>query len=95
MKNRIVKQMNTEKTHKMQENGVYVFLFPKCTRKYDVKTLIEKQYSVKVDSVNIVNLPRRVKSFRGTSGVLSQYKKAYIKVARGMRIETGNEVKEG
>ena len=84
---KIIKQINTEKTHKLQENGVYVFLFPKETRKDAIKNTIEKKYSVKVDFVNIVNLHRKIKNFRGTPGVMSQYKKAYVKLARGMKIE--------
>ena len=95
MKNRIVKQLSTEKTHKLQESNVYVFLFPKATKQEEIKKLIEKQYAVKIDDVRVVNLPRKEKSFRGKQGVLTQYKKAYIKVARGMKIEAENVVKEG
>ena len=95
MNNRIVKQVNTEKTYKLQESGVYCFLFPKNLRQNAIKSLIEKQYSVKVDDVRIVNLPRKEKSFRGVAGVLSQYKKAYIKLARGMKIEVEGDKKQG
>ena len=93
--NRIVKQLSTEKTHKLQESNVYVFLFPKGTRQEEIKALVEKKYAVKIDDIRVVNLPRKEKSFRGQIGVLTQYKKAYIKVARGMKIEVENDVKEG
>lgn len=83
----LAKQVKTEKSHKMQDVGVYVFLFPKNTRKDDIKKSIEKQYSVKVDFVNTVILPRKVKSFRGVQGVVSGCKKAYVKLAHGMKIE--------
>ena len=83
----VSKQVKTEKSLNVQGVGVYVFLFPKDMRKKDIKTAIEKQYSVKVDFVNIVNLPRKTKSFRGIQGVVSRYKKAYVKVAHGMKIE--------
>jgi len=85
--NEIVKRVNTEKTHKMLDDNVYVFLFQKNIRKHEIKSIVEKKYSVKVDSVNVVNIPKKIKSFRGTVGVLSRYKKAYIKVTRGMKIE--------
>jgi len=84
--NIIVKQVNTEKAYKLQESNVYVFLFPKSARKDEIKKAVEKQYAVKVDEVRTVVLPRKEKNFRGVSGVLTQYKKAYIKVAKGMRI---------
>ena len=93
MSDKIVKRVNTEKTHKMLDNNVYVFLFQKNLRKHEIKSIIEKKYSVKVDSVNVVNVPKKMKSFRGTVGVLSSYKKAYIKVARGMKIEIEDNIK--
>ena len=88
MKIDIVKQMNTEKTHKLEEANVYTFLFPFLTRKDVIKKIVEKKYSVKVDGVNIVNMNRKKRGFRGTKGLSSKYKKAYVKVAKGMKIAT-------
>lgn len=73
-----------------------MFLFPKDMRKKEIKGVIEKQYSVKVDSVNVINLPKKERNFRGKTGcVMSQYKKAYIRLENGMKIETEVSVKEG
>ena len=86
MSNFIVKQVNTEKTYKLQEQNIYVFLFPKTARKDAIKKSIEEKFSVKVDDVKTIILPRKEKSFRGVSGTLTQYKKAYSRVAKGMKI---------
>lgn len=83
----LAKQVKTEKSHKMQDTGVYVFLFPKNTRKDDIKKSIEKQFSVKVEFVNTINLPRKVRNFRGAQGVVPGCKKAYVRLAHGMKIE--------
>ncbi len=88
MTSEIVKSINTEKSHKLQDSGIYVFLFPKKTRKDEIKKIVEKKYSVKIDSVNTVNLCRKMKSFRGRLGCMTQYKKAYIRFAKGMKIES-------
>ena len=87
MSNNVCKVVNTEKTHNMVSNGVYVFLFQKDKRKDYIKKFLEKKYSVKIDKINILNNPRKRKSFRGTVGRLSMYKKIYIKVAKGMKID--------
>ena len=94
MSNLILKSVNTEKTYKLQENNIYVFLFPRNIRKDAIKLEVEKQYSVKVDNVRTVVLPRKNKSFRGQVGTLSQYKKAYVKVAKGMKIDLDNGLKK-
>ena len=80
--------MSTEKTHKLDGINIYTFLFPFLTRKDLIKKIIEKKYSVKVDSVNVVNMKRKQRGFRGSKGLSSKYKKAYIKVAKGMKITT-------
>ena len=89
----IVKQLNTEKTHSANRSDVYVFLCQRNVRKQDVKIAVEKEYSVKVVSVNLLNMPKRIKYFRGKFGCLSQRKKAYVRLEHGMKIE--NVVKEG
>ena len=92
--NEIVKQVNTEKTHKLQDSGFYVFLFQKNIRKDAIKKIIEQKYAVKVDSINTINLPKKISVFRGIRGCLTQYKKAYVKVARGMKIDFNDSVQE-
>lgn len=92
---RIVKQLNTEKTHKLNESSVYVFLVSKDSRKQEIKNIIEKVFGVKVVNVNTINTPKKVKSFRGQQGFKNNYKKAYITLEKGAKIEIDSEVKEG
>ena len=94
MKTVIVKQLNTEKTHKIIDGGVYTFLVSRLARKDEIKSNIETFFGVKVDEVKTVNLPLKVRGFRNRIGAISQYKKAYVKVARGMKIEFDDNVKE-
>ncbi len=90
MNNLVVKTVNTEKAYKLRESNVYVFLFPIDLRKDEIKREIEKSYSVKVDEVRTVVLPKKNKTFRGVRGCLSRYKKTYVKVANGMKIDIDN-----
>ena len=83
----IVKNVNTEKTHKMIDCGVYVFLFQRNVTKMQIRRAIEKKYAVKVDAVNTVIIPRKICNFRGSSGFSSVYKKAYVRLARDMKID--------
>ena len=92
MSNNVCKVVNTEKTHNMVGNGVYVFLFLKDKRRDYIKAFLEKKYSVKIDKINVLNNPVKRKSFRGTVGRLSMYKKIYIKVAKGMKIDNINGI---
>ncbi len=93
MKTRIVKQLNTEKTHSLEEKGIYTFVFSAESRKADIKKIIEKTFSVKVDDLRTLNTPRKVKSFRGRRGVQSCYKKVYVRIAKGMKIATKEDIK--
>lgn len=93
MKARMVKQLNTEKTHSLEEGGIYTFVFSAESRKADIKKVIEKAFSVKVDDLRTLNNPRKVKSFRGRQGIQSCYKKVYVRVAKGMKIATKEDVK--
>ena len=93
MKTRIVKQLNTEKTHSMEEKGVYTFLFSIESRKADIRKVIEKTFSVKVDNIRTLTNPIKVKSFRGRHGIQSRYKKVYVRVAKGMKIAVSKDIK--
>jgi large subunit ribosomal protein L23 len=95
MKVNIVKQLNTEKTYKLGESFVYVFLVSKNSRKDEIKKNIESSFGVKVVNVNTLNTPKKIRSFRGVQGIATTYKKAYITLEKGQKIEFGSEVKQG
>lgn len=92
---RIIKQLNTEKTHKLGESSVYCFLVSKQSRKDEIKKMVENTFGVKVVAVNTTNTKRKNKTFRGVSGTTTNYKKAYITLTKGSKIEVDSAVKEG
>lgn len=75
------------------EKGIYVFCVDRKSCKKEIKKEVELVFGVKVDNVNILVRPKKKASFRGKTGFLSQYKKAYVKVANGMKIDFENIVK--
>jgi large subunit ribosomal protein L23 len=87
-------QIITEKAHKLLEQGIYVFCVDKKSKKDDIAKNIESVFSVKVENVRVANMPKKFKSFRGTKGFESSYKKAYVKLLPGMKIDFENLDKE-
>ena len=87
----ILKPLVTEKTTKLQaDNNTVVFQVKKSVNKIHIKQAVEKAYNVKVEKVNVVNCPTKVKR----TGRLGQYnyttnqvKKAYVKLAKGSEIK--------
>lgn len=72
--------------------NTYVFNVPLDANKIEIKKTVEAQYSVTVKTVNIVRTTgkavNRVANRRGlrTRGKRSDYKKAYVVVAKGQTI---------
>ena len=58
----------------------------------EIKKDVETVFGVKVVDVRTTNCPVKNKSFRGNAGRMSQYKKAYVLVANGMKIDFGEKV---
>jgi len=69
------------------ENQV-VFLVHSAANKIDVRRAVENVFDVKVSAVNIVNYrPRRRTKFGRSVGKVSGYKKAYVALAVGEKID--------
>ncbi|MCX8028568.1 MAG: 50S ribosomal protein L23 [Brevinematales bacterium] len=68
--------------------GYYVFKVRKDATKMAIKQEIEKLYGVEVETVNTIVVPRKRKIFRSrvrySEGWKSGWKKAYIKLSRGI-----------
>ena len=58
----------SEKSARLQEHNQYVFVISNDASKADVKKAVEDLFSVKVDSVNVVNTKGKSRSFRFRSG---------------------------
>ena len=77
----------SEKTARIQENNQYVFEVATTATKADVKSAIESLFSVKVESVNVLNVKGKVKSFKNRAGRRGDWRKAYVRLAEGQSID--------
>ena len=78
----------TEKTTRMSEqSNQYVFRVIKDANKSEVKGAVEMLFDVSVESVRIVNVKGKNKSFRQRLGRRSDWKKAYVRVQEGQVID--------
>ena len=64
-----------------------MFSVPLCVSKFDIKSSIEKIFSVKVKSVNTILLKGKSKRFKGILGKRSDTKKAIVTLAPGNSID--------
>ncbi|GAB4193986.1 MAG: 50S ribosomal protein L23 [Wenzhouxiangellaceae bacterium] len=78
----------TEKTARQAaEANQYVFEVAPDAQKGEVRDAVEALFDVKVQSVQIVNVPGKNKQFRFRRGRQSGWKKAYVRLAEGDSIE--------
>ncbi len=82
----IVAPLVTEKTHMLGKGGKYVFRVDKNATKKVVKELIGEIYKVRVEAVNIVNVPKKRRTIKYDRGYQSAYKKAVVTLKKGERI---------
>ena len=83
----ILKPLVTEKSTQQSEFNKMVFSVPVNATKLEVKSSIEKIFSVKVTSVNTILLKGKVKRFKGVLGRRSNTKKAIVTLAPGNTID--------
>lgn len=77
----------SEKTARAAESNRYVFEVATGATKADIKAAVESLFSVKVDTVNVVNVKGKSKTFRFRSGRRGDWRKAYVKLAEGQSID--------
>ncbi len=83
----ILNPLVTEKSTQQSEFNKMVFSVPVNSTKLEVKSSIEKIFSVKVTSVNTILLKGKVKRFKGILGRRSNTKKAIVTLAPGNTID--------
>ena len=83
----ILNPLVTEKSTQQSEFNKMVFSVPVNATKLEVKSSIEKIFSVKVKSVNTILLKGKVKRFKGVLGRRSNTKKAIVTLASGNTID--------
>lgn len=78
----------TEKSTRVGEQGnQYVFRVDRNAGKSEVRDAVESLFGVTVQSVRIVNVKGKNKSFRMRAGRRSDWKKAYVRVQEGQVID--------
>jgi len=78
----------TEKSTRVGESSnQYVFKVTTDSNKQDVKDAVEKLFEVNVESVRIVNMKGKSKSFKLRTGKRNDWKKAYVRVQEGQVID--------
>ena len=83
----IRKPIVTEKATKLSEFNKVVFEVGFKSNKSEIKSAIEKLFSVKVKAVNIINIKGKVKRFKGVLGRRNDIKKAVITLEEGNTID--------
>ncbi len=83
----ILNPLVTEKSSQMSEYNKMVFSVPISATKLEVKSSIEKIFSVKVKAVNTILLKGKVKRFKGVLGRRANTKKAIVTLAPGNTID--------
>lgn len=84
----IVKTLvRSEKSSILEKERKYLFRVATVATKVDVKRAVEEIYKVKVDAVNTVNVPGKLKRVRARSGYTTGWKKAIVSLKEGQKIE--------
>ena len=83
----ILNPLVTEKSTQLSEFNKVVFSVPVNATKLEIKTSVEKIFSVKVKAVNTILLKGKVKRFKGVLGKRSNTKKAIVTLAPGDTID--------
>ena len=85
----IVKTLvRTEKGTMLEPQRKYLFEVNKHSNKIEIKKAIEEIYSVKVQAVNTLVVPSKLKRVRKEIGKTTPWKKAIVTLKEGNKIET-------
>lgn len=87
----IIGPYTTEKTVRVADKyRQIVFKVAKNATKPELMDAVQTLFSVKVDSVRIVNVAGKEKQFKQMPGKRSDWKKAYVRLAQGHDINLAN-----
>ena len=78
----------TEKAGMLADkNNSYVFKVGSSVNKNAIKEAVQNLYGVAVDSVNIINIPKKARRVGRNEGFKPGFKKAIVKLVEGEKIE--------
>ena len=85
----IISPIITEKSASLAENElIYTFQVAKDANKIEIKNAIETIYSVKVKAVRTIVVQRKAKRLNRYQGFKAGYKKAYVRLEKGFKIDS-------
>ena len=79
----------TEKAMSLGQENKYVFKVAPEANKNEIRKAVQELYGVRVESVNIVNIPKKKRRLGKSEGFKTGFKKAIVRVAEGEKIEIG------
>jgi len=79
--------LTTEKSTKGKEFNKYIFWVDRKANKIEIRKAVEEIFKVKVQDVNTLNLPGKLKRVRYKSGYTPDYKKAIVTLKEGEKID--------
>ncbi|MCA1790191.1 MAG: 50S ribosomal protein L23 [Thioalkalivibrio sp.] len=79
----------SEKSTAAGEFGTHVFKVLRDASKTEIKQAVEKIFEVKVEAVRTLVQDGKMKRFGGRMGRRNHWKKAYVSLAPGEKIELG------
>ena len=84
----LVKPLLTEKSSVITEDANrYAFKVLRKANKYQVREAVEKMFDVKVVDIKTIVVPGKVKRSGKSLKKTSSWKKAYVKIADGQKLE--------
>lgn len=85
--NIILSPVITEKATDQKGSNRYVFKVADSATKIDIRTAVEKVFTVKVTDVNTMRVKGKVRgAIRGRIGTTAGWKKAYVTLKEGQKI---------
>ncbi|MBF0521509.1 MAG: 50S ribosomal protein L23 [Candidatus Omnitrophica bacterium] len=79
--------IRTEKGTALEAGRKYLFQVASKANKSEIKKAVEEIYKVKVQDVNVVIVPGKLKRVRQELGKTSDWKKAIVTLQEGQKIE--------
>lgn len=83
----IQRPLLTEKAGELSAAGKYVFIVKPGATKNEIRKALQEIYGVEAIKVNVINLPRKPRRFRGIKGYLPGCRKAVVTLKQGQKIE--------
>lgn len=83
----ILSPVVSEKAMNVQASNCYVFKVASSANKFQIKSAIQKIFSVEVKKISVLNVKGKTKVFKQTVGKRSDWKKAYVTLKDGFKLD--------